>query len=166
MYSINERVIYGTHGVCTVSDITDMDITGTSMKYYILMPVFDSRSKLFVPLSNEKLTANIRPLISEKEAEKLFDTKADETPDWIDRENERKEYFDRVLNSGDRKQLLLMILCIYQHQRELREIGKKLYVFDERFMKLAEHLLFEELAVVLDRPYPQIVTMINTKYNS
>lgn len=159
MYNINDRIVYGTNGVCNITDITEMDISGTKAQYYILSPVFDSHSKLFVPLSNEKLISTIRPLISEDEAKEILNSKPEEM-DWIDNENERKDRFAEIMASGDRKLISRMIFCIYKHQAALKQLGKKLYVIDERTLKAAEHLLYEELSVVLDIPYPQIFSSL------
>lgn len=61
MYRVNDTVVYGAQGVCRIADITKRDIGGMPMDYYVLKPVYDDNSTLFVPISNDKLTAKMRP---------------------------------------------------------------------------------------------------------
>ncbi|MBQ5918365.1 MAG: hypothetical protein IIW92_07380 [Lachnospiraceae bacterium] len=38
MYKINDNILYGSHGICTISDITEQNFGGEKKKYYLLHP--------------------------------------------------------------------------------------------------------------------------------
>ena len=51
MFSIGQYVVCGNKGVCTVEQITTLDISGVdkAKMYYILKPVYASTSTVYVP---------------------------------------------------------------------------------------------------------------------
>ena len=55
MYSIGEVVLYGSNGVCEITEITTKKIGKDSIEYYVLKPVCSDSSTLFVPTQNEML---------------------------------------------------------------------------------------------------------------
>ena len=79
---------------------------------------------------------------------------------WIDDDTQRYETYHAILQSGDRTQLVQLIKTLYLHQQERREQKKKLHSADEKFMKEAEHLLYEEFAYVLNIKREQVVPFI------
>ena len=52
---------------------------------------------------------------------------------------------------------------LYLHQIDLLEQGKKLHAADERFLKDAEKMLFEELAYVFGITVSEVLPMIIEK---
>ena len=65
-----------------------------------------------------------------------------------------------MLFRSDRTALVRMIKTLYQHQQKQQRRGKKLHVVDERFMKEAERILYEEFAHVLNIQKEQVVPFI------
>ena len=57
MYSIGEIVLYGSNGVCEITEITTKKIGKDSIEYYVLKPVCSDSSTLFVPTQNEMLVS-------------------------------------------------------------------------------------------------------------
>ena len=49
MYEKNEILVYGNNGVCRLTDIRRESFTDQPEMYYILSPVFDERSTIYVP---------------------------------------------------------------------------------------------------------------------
>ena len=73
MYKVNEIVAYSSQGICEITEICQREIAGTVMDYYVMKPVFDSRSTVFVPVSNEKLVSRIRKTMTASEAYPQWD---------------------------------------------------------------------------------------------
>jgi CarD family transcriptional regulator len=151
MLNIGEKVLYGGAGACT--------ITGTCVKkfgdkgekeYYVLVPVHDSRTTLYVPVGNATLEAKMKKLLSAQEIEALIDSMPKEEPIWINDEKTRQESFKDILRSGDRRELIGMTKALYNHRQKMMARGRKLHMNDERVLKEAEKLICEEFAVVLD----------------
>ena len=160
MYRVNDTVVYGAQGVCRIADITKRDIGGMPMDYYVLKPVYDDNSTLFVPISNDKLTAKMRRTSSPEEIKALIRSMPEENADWIDNENVRKERYREAIAQGDRSELIKIITGLYQHQQELQEKGKRLHLADERLFRDAEKMLYDEFAMVLNIKREQVLPFI------
>ena len=59
MFEINDKVLYGTDGVCVVEDIAQRTFGGVTETYYILKPYSGSLSSIMIPVSNEHLVSRI-----------------------------------------------------------------------------------------------------------
>jgi len=150
MFSIGESFIYGSYGICELTGIQDnIDMDKKTRPYYVLKPVFETDSKVYIPVGNKALHAKMRRLLTSDEIHTLIAGMPYEESIWIENENERKEYFKRILAEGDRTSLVRMIESIFLHQEEIKESGKKLHVSDACFLKDAEKLLYGEFAYVL-----------------
>lgn len=149
-YKINDTVLYGAGGVCSISEVAERKIGLDTDKYYILRPISDEKSTIFVPISNEKLLSKMRRVHSSDEVISAFERAADSKPEWIVNENERKGKFKKDIDNGDIYEVLCFFKSLYLHQKERISQGKKLRVNDERMMKDAERLLSDELSYVLE----------------
>lgn len=160
MIEINDTILYGTEGVCTVVDIVQRDFGGKSIPYYVLQPVYNNRSTIYVPVHNEALTAKMRRVLSKEEIYQIIQAMPSETSIWIEDEPERKETYKQILQQGDRIELVRMIKALHQHQLDQRAKGKHLHTADEHFFKEAEKLLYDEFALVLDIQPDEVLPFI------
>lgn len=149
MFKVNDTIMYGTQGICKIVEITEKDFMGTKKEYYVLKPIHDASATLFAPVNNEKIEAKMRRILSEEEIYELIDTMPYEEANWIQNENERKEKYRSIIASGDRVELIRMIKALYYQKQEREADGKHLYLSDERFMKEAERILYDEFQYVL-----------------
>ena len=69
MFEIGSYVMYRAEGVCKISDIRDESFgaIGGQEKYYILSPLNDDKSTVYVPMGNDALLGMMRPLMSAEE---------------------------------------------------------------------------------------------------
>ena len=75
MLKVGEKVLYGAAGACTITEICKKRFgDAEEREYYVLVPIHDSRSTLYVPLDNEKLRAKMKKLLSAEEIEALIDS--------------------------------------------------------------------------------------------
>ena len=163
MYNKNDMVLYGSEGVCKVIDIIDKEMDHKVNEYYVLKPINDIHSTIYVPTQNEKLTSKIKKVLSVQEIYELISNMPNEKEIWIDNFNERKEEYTKILYSGDRKELIRLIKTLYLHQEELRKMKKRLYTVDERILKEAINILHEEFAYVLHIKKDDVVPFIFEK---
>ncbi|MBU9727449.1 CarD family transcriptional regulator [Diplocloster modestus] len=160
MFQVNDTVSYGTHGVCQITEIGEKNLTGKSMEYYILKPVYNENSTLYVPVHSENLTGKMRRILSVREIREMIRQMPYHQEDWIDNENLRKTRYRELLTDGNRTELLKMLRTLYLHQQEQISKGKKLHNTDERFFREAEKLLFDEIALVLHIKPSQVLPFI------
>ena len=160
MFNVNDTILYGTHGICKVTDITEQRFNGKSNKYYILQPHHNPSSTIYVPTDNEKLVSRMRHTLSEEEIYELVKAMRDMECSWIENKNERNENFRSILTSGDRAEILKLIKIIYQQKLKLKEAGKKLHTSDEQFFREAEKVIYDEFALVLNLRYDEVLPFI------
>ena len=153
MFQINDTVVYGAQGVCRIEEISKREMAGKAMEYYVLKPVYDSNSTLFVPVSNDKLTAKMRRVSSPEEIVALISSMPGENAEWIENENE-------PIARGNRRELIQIIKSLYLHQQKLQEKGKRLHLADDRIFREAERMLYDEFALVLHIKREQVLPFI------
>lgn len=148
-----QYVVYGKVGVCRVEDKRRMSFgTAGEGEYYVLNPLNDPRSSLYVPCDNEKLMSRLRPLMTKEQIDSLLENAPEQKFEWIEDKNERNARFRSVLAQDDRTELLRMIRCLYTRQREKVAVGKKLTAVDEAILQSAVHLLEQEFSCALKIP--------------
>lgn len=165
MYKIGEKIIYGAEGIMRIADVEDVEIAGSTAKYYVLESVErPTAGRTYVPVENEQLVARMRPLLTREEVSELLSSVGDlPTAEWTADSRSRAEHFRRIVESGDRAMLLAMIRDIYAAGQRRRSEGKKNYVADEAAMRKAEKLLYSELSEVLGIPESDVPELIKNE---
>ena len=149
MFSVGDTVLYGTQGICTIKEISEMQIGKVKNKYYILVPVYDTKATIYVPTDNQKLVSNMRRLLSPAEINELIDDAAATPMLWVENDPQRKEHCFAVIKSGNRTELMRLISMLYLKREELKNSKKHFHISDERFLRDAEKLLHDEFAYIL-----------------
>lgn len=160
MYNVDDTVLYGTAGVCRIIEMTQKSLLGVNHQYYVLEPIYQENSKIFVPINNEKLVAKIRRILSVDEIHEIIKEVSTEDFEWIEDERERKTLYKESLDNADCRTLIHLLKNIHNHKIKMKSIGKKLYAIDERFLKDAEKLIYEEIAHVLKIRASQVLPFI------
>lgn len=165
MYNIGDVFIYGTSGVCRIADIQQEDFDGKEKTYYILTPVSDLKSTIFVPVDNEKLISKMKKILSAEEIMELIKSIPAQDNIWIENINLRREKYRKIIGEADREELLSLLKTLYERKKELTLIGKNLSVYDERFLHQAQKIIHGEIALVLQMQIedvePFIIKTIN-----
>lgn len=148
-FSVNDTVIYGTHGVCTVEEISKREFCGTTGDYYTLKPVFSDRSTIYVPV--EKNTdPKPRKVMSESEVyEVIRDLPASQCA-WVENDMARKNAFSGILKSGSASEIAGLVKTLYEKHASLEKQNKRLHSADKRVLSEAEKMFHEEVAYVLN----------------
>ena len=150
MYEIGEMVLYGIHGICTITGIERLRFGKDRANYYVLEPREQPGSKFYVPVANEAAVAKLRSLLSREELLALLHSEDVRHYPWIPDENQRKLRFRELINSGDRAQLMGMIGALHRHRQDQLAAGRKFHQSDENFLNDAQKLLNAEFALVFD----------------
>lgn len=151
MFSVGDAVVYGTQGVCRISDITDITVDKVIRKYFVLSPVYSGKATLYVPVDNEEvIRTRMRPVFTIDEIDSIIKNVSEgKTMPWIANDARRKEFCMNTLKSGDRMELVRLIGMLYSHQADMKAQNKLFHISDERYLKEAETLINEEFAFVL-----------------
>lgn len=151
MYRIGDLVYYENAGVCRITDITMRDLTGQTLQYYILAPLYASY-EISTPVERPKMF--MRPILSKREAEQLIDRIPDMHAEAFHSKvlRELSEHYEAALRQHDCAALIVLTMSLYAKRRDTEQSNRKFGAVDERFMKRAEDLLFGELAASLAIP--------------
>ena len=149
MLAVGQTVVYGTQGVCMVKEISMLKLGKTKGEYYVLSPIDDPGSTVYVPTASEKLANKLRPVLTGSEANALIDEAANEPLDWITSDNERKTVCDDIVKNCSRKQLMQLVGMLYRRREALKDQKKHFHNVDAQYLKTAERMLHGELAYAL-----------------
>lgn len=161
MFSKGDKVVYGSTGVCLVTDMCEKElIRGKKQQYYVLTPVYQQNSVIYAPVEGGKVT--MRHIMSTEEANQLIqkipEISESATPRTIGPEEIKAAFSDRTCQG-----LVEITAAIYAKRKAARAVNKKLGFIDEKYMHQAEGLLFGELSAALDIPYERVHNYIFEK---
>ena len=160
MFQVNDVVVYGNHGVCKITDVgpLSMSLADKDTIYYTLCPVYQRETLFYAPVDNQKVL--IRPLITKEEAERLIENIPNIDSIWITNEKERESLYKSIIKTCDCKELIKIIKTLYQRKESRIQDGKKITSVDERYFRMVEGQLYEELAYALGIEKEAVVSYI------
>lgn len=150
MLSIGSFVIYGSNGICKITDLRKEKLCGTKKEYYVLCPIENTGSMIFVPADNEELLNKMKSILNKDEIIDLIKNIGSDDIKWINDNKKRIETFNEILDKGDRCELLKLIKCIYLKKKEMSKENKKLWLADENALKRAEKIINAEFSLVME----------------
>ena len=163
MFSVNEKIHYGGSGVCVIQEITTMRFGRSRERYYVLKPVYQNSSVIYVPVENQQLVAKMRPVLYREEVDRLLDGMADIPTAWEEDPQARKASFDALLRSNQCRDLIILIKTLHAHKERRQADGKTLHVADETYLREAQRLLYDEFAGALNIQPAQVQDYIQKK---
>lgn len=160
MFKVGDHVVYGSKGVCQVTDITEMKMPGADSErlYYVLQPVWDSGARVYLPADSEK--AVIRSVISREEARQLIEEIPDIGSLPVAEDKKREQDYKDAMRACDCRILVSVIKTLALRKEERIASGKKNTALDERYLRAAEHELYDELSVALDQPKEEVLLKV------
>lgn len=150
MIEFGKQVIYGVHGVCTVTGIERQNNGNRQVEYLILEPVQQAGSRFMVPTHNASAMAKVQALLTGEELDRMLGSEEAHMWCWIGDEGKRKQVYRELISSGNRIQLMAMVHTLYLHKAKQAEAGRKVHLCDENFLRDAEKLLIGEITFVMN----------------
>ncbi len=164
MFKKGDVVVYSASGVCEILEISKKSFGSFSAEYYVLKPLMQKAATVFVPVKNEALTKKMHPILTRSEFEGVFTSLKKCAPARLASESERREKFSELLESGDRAALMHIVYDLNLHGKEQIESGRRLHIGDERLLRTAENMLFEEVAYVFNLDIEAADEFIKSKF--
>lgn len=161
MFELGDYVVYGSHGICKIRDISNIDIPGapSDRMYYLLSPIATKESTIYSPVDNVKVT--MRKVITAEKAKKMINDIGDIPVLNITNEKFLENQYKEILCSCDLIQLLSMIKTIRSKRERRINEGKKMTATDERYLKRAEECLYTELSIALQKNKEDIAGFVS-----
>ena len=150
MYRIGTLVLYDKRGVYKIESEGPPPVRRNFGDYYKLCAVFsNSNETIYTPVD---MVTSMRPLISSGEAANYLELFAQLEPRVFrpGKAMDLAAHYRDMLASHKVEDCLLLIKEIHIRQREIARQKKQLGQADTQYLKLAEKLICEEFAVVMD----------------
>jgi len=163
MFNVGAQIVYGTSGVCKINDIRMENFGDEDKLYYVLNPLNDKDAVIYVPVNNPKSVSKMKPVLTKEEVLDMVHSMP--YTEIYEEENSkiRKELYNNIIKSGDRKELVKLIKSVYFQKGEREKIGKKIWAADETAMKKAERILYEEISFVMNIAYDEVIPFIEAE---
>ena len=160
MFEVNDYVIYGTSGVCVVTEITASPFDKKDTRtYYKLIPADKPAGGfIYTPVDNERVA--MRRLLKLADANALLDAIQSLPSLEIPIEKHRKETYKQALAGGDPALWVGIMRSVRERGLRMEALKKQLPDLDRDFYDRAEKFLISELALVLDRPKDELLAQI------
>lgn len=164
MFQVNDYVIYGVNGVCTVKEIGALNISGSNTEklYYTLEPLYSKGSLVYTPVDNQKVI--MRDILSKDDAWKLIeDIPNIETIEDTDDKN-REALYKESMKKYDCREWIKIIKTVNIKKQERIAQGKKIVAADEKYFRIAEDGLYGEFAIALGIPKDEVEEFIIARF--
>ena len=163
MFQIGDYVVYENSGICEIRDITDLKDVGMApdREYYLLVPVNEQNSKVYV--ATDSTNSRMRNVLTESEAAALIDEMPQLEELVVENEKLREKRYQEVIRSSDCRELARVVKTLYLRRCRRLSEGKKNTVTDEKYFKLAEKNLYNELSFATGKTVDEIKETIADK---
>lgn len=161
MFKIGDTIVYGSQGVCKIDCIDTKQIGKQSADYYVLKPIFNQSTAVFVPVDNQMLATKMQKVLTKSEINKLAEKASGIDAIKAVDETQKREQYKAILSSGDREKLIALIKTIRAEREERRQSNKRLNINDEQTLRKAETLLYNEIAFVCSVELDEAKNIIN-----
>lgn len=159
MFKVGDLIIYSTHGVCMVDDISERSYRDEKRNYYVLHPVDEPNLSISVPVDSDKVV--MLDIMGKDEARKVL--KAFEEPgiEWIDDAKKRNKKYKKMISTGERDDIIKIANTLMRKQKEAKLNKERMYDQDRKMLEYIQRIMFQELAASLETTVDKIINRIN-----
>lgn len=148
-WKVGDVVVHKRDGVCRIKEIKSMNLTGDGERsYYILVPVYDDGTKIYVPADQE--TGTLRKPLSVEEINAMIDEIPEHRSAWIENEKLRTREYGQILDRGSMENVLGVVSALIKKKNERTRAGRKFHSSDERILDDGCRMLHGEFAYMLN----------------
>ncbi|MCR5671996.1 MAG: CarD family transcriptional regulator [Butyrivibrio sp.] len=160
MLNIGECVIYGSHGLCKVRDILVPSFLerGKEKEYYQMISAVDAGSVLYVPV--EGAEDKIREVISADDAEELIDDIEMVEELGLPEGKKAEPVIMEIIKRNTADEMMSLVKSLHKIKAVREAQGKKFATLNERYLNMAEKLLYTEMAFSLKKEKDDIKRII------
>ena len=157
MFEIGDYVLNATNGICKISEIVELDMSGDKQlkSYFLLRPVEEENDRVYIPVDNAD--KRIRKVITLAVLDRVPEIEALA----VNNEKERETRYKEAVRSCEPDSVISLLKCLHIRNEQRAQAGKKSTAVDERYGKMAEHNLNAELAFVLEKDKQEIKDIIH-----
>ncbi len=154
MYNIGDIVIYSTHGLCSIKDISEQTFSDTKRSYYVLQPLNDLNLTIRTPIDNAK--KNLRDIIKKEDALEILHSFTTPGYEWIEQSTHRMKLHTEIIKTGDRQKQALLLNTLLRKRIDYEALEKKFPHQEEKLLQSLQELIFSEFSLALNKSSEEI----------
>ena len=160
MLKVGDYVMKTVEGVCRVDEELMLKAFGSSVEvpFYMLIPIKDQQCRVYIQASENY--EGIRPVMSEQEARAFIGRIPSIDATDVENDRKREQIYKEAIRSLNPDRIVSVIKTMLVHSEERVRQGKKKTSLDDRYFKIAEDVLFQELGFVLKKDAEGIRALI------
>lgn len=163
MFNVGDLIIYSTHGVCHIDNISEKTFSGVTKTYYELHPLNNVKLKISAPVGNKSIS--MLEIMNKDEAEDILQLFEKPGIEWIEKNHQRTQEYSQIVELGNRKEAAKVINTLMRKKQELERNGKKFPEYDRKLLLSLESTLFSELAIALEATIEDIYNHVIKSLN-
>ena len=166
MFSIGDKIIYGSEGVYAVKEYTASPIDkNDTRQFYVLCPVYASAcNTIITPVGNDKVV--MRPIMSREEALEFIDKIPAITTLTVEREKDRREIYKKTLASATPEAFVGIIKTVRARREIFLKAKKRLSESDNDYERKSKFCLGGELASALGVSFDKVEELVLERLSS
>lgn len=155
-FKVNDYVCYGTSGVCVVEDVgaLNMKSADPAMSYYHLMPLYEKGSAIYTPV--ERGNSFMRSVMTGEEARDLLGRIGNIQEIFLENDRTKERVYAEILRTNDAYEIIRLIKTLGGKKEARQATGRQLDQTDSKYLRMAENLIYGEVAVSLDMSKEQV----------
>lgn len=156
LFSVNQKVVYPSQGVGTVTEIFKKVFQNKEITYY---KIYLEVSDMYVMVPTEKAKdLGIRPIVSAEVAEKALELINDEFEPPISDWKLRYQMNLDLLKRGTIEDIVSIVRCLY-HRSKVKELP----ILERKLYDNARRLLEDEIAEALGKSSKEVEALLHSK---
>jgi CarD family transcriptional regulator len=157
---VGDKAVHPAHGLAEVIAIEHREIGGAKGEFYILR-ILDNGMRVMVPRASAP-TAGLRPVMSNKEAEKVLETmRAREVAVDLQPWSRRFRAYTEMIKSGQPHEVAKVLRDMYR-----LKFDKDLSFGERRLLDQAKSLLMKELAAAKKMPEADLQAQVDDMFRT
>lgn len=166
MFSIGDKIMYGSEGAFTVAEYTSSPIDKNDPRqFYVLRPVHGPAGNVIItPVDNERI--KMRPVMSRNEALALIDKIPSIPLLTVENEKKRRDTYRQALSGATCEDLVSIIKTVKARKEELIKNKKRISESDNDYETKARFCFYGELSISLDLPLDSIEAFIKERLSA
>ena len=152
MFRVGDTVVCGSNGVCQVEEIGPLTSMGKTAAnrgdFYTLRPYYDNGGRIYLPVDSDRVV--MRYTLSKEEVNELMAEAGNLDQINISDEKQRENEYKNAVNSSDPRTLIRIIKTMHYRRKARIESGKKSTAIDEKYFRIAQQRLYDELSLALN----------------
>ena len=163
MFSVGDKIIYGSDGAYLVADLTSSPVDkNDERKFYVLRPVHGPAGNVIItPVGNENV--KMRPVMSREEALVFIDRIPSIPLLTVEKEKNRRVVYKETLAKASCEELVSIVKTVMERRKSFAAQKRRLSESDNDYERKAKYCICGELAIALDIPYEEVDGFIRSR---